>query len=296
MALTVAGCRDEPMLASRSPTQPIAGFLTGPAAAALQPDGSIALPSPPPGVLSASRATAIAQAYLERFGVLHLAYFREQSATRFEIGDLHPCRRPLLTTSVYEDNPDADEYSRRRMGPHWLIGFCLPGGRQVLLVSEAALAPDLPLPGGRFPDTTAALWDLIPMPLPPSLTQLPEPPENAIAQVATEADRRITEVPLLVQPPRGFAVTMARWRLALSDRTRVVGSVSRSESDESLLFVGWELRAGPALVLRARPSRQSVDTIVSRVNGRPVSFAFRRRPDLAAEFEAVSARPTGRVP
>lgn len=208
----VVACNEEPS----APAQPnIAAFVTGAAAAALQPDGTFKLASLPQGSITPAQARALSTAYVHDAGIfLAAAWEYDRGGRAVDYAHLVACGRTFFAKGPYETLPvSAGTALQQDYGDFFLTTLCTPAGEPEVSIGVPALDTALHVAAdgsiiGINSANFASSGVRPGIPFPPS-------PEAVVQQVAQQTGRRVIQVPELVTPPRPYLPQLAKWRIQL---------------------------------------------------------------------------------
>ena len=183
----------------------------------------------------------------------------------------------LHIRSPYEPFPPTTSFVRRQgYGSYWLAALCGAGGDPAVSVAVPAVDTEFHVDSaGNLSAIDSAR--VLSTGIPPGVV-LPPSPEAAVQEVAQSTQRRVSNVPELVAPPRPFLPQLARWRLELEAPVDVVNLVDRSQLTLSDVYFGYGdvvqrrglqvgLLCGPATFPVFDPETDTDTTIVSLVAG-----------------------------
>ena len=273
----------------------ITAFVSGAALEAVDARGRFVLRSPGRDTLSETQATALADAYLHTYGVMAVGRYRRETGVQFELAEARPCGPAYLTTSPYESVSGGSIQTQRYFGPHWLVTFCLAGNRPIVCVSVSALALELIGKDLRDPNVGIQPGDFREESIRPTMAGAPVSPELAVKTVAEMLDRRITTVPVLLQPPLPFISQLALWQVSLDRPVRVRGSRSGVDVNAQIVFFGWDLSAQSMRLHRSLEFEERSDSTIA-VHAGVTRTVGVRNADLPGSFEPVTVMRAGAAP
>lgn len=214
----LAACSDE--VASPRPLSAgdIRAAVTQEVARSLGPDGRFILPAAPREVyeqVSPEDAAEIALAWARTFGKYVRNEFERIHGKSIDFDALRAGSPAYYAAAVYEPVPaDVHPGLRNAFGPQYLVYLSDDEG-PVISVAVAAFGQArvqdgvlrLPLAGGM---------EIVPDPLPRSDGFIaPLSPEQAVSLVSRATGARVSAVPELVMPGRGYHPQHSRWRVTL---------------------------------------------------------------------------------
>ena len=216
-------------------------FVTGAAAAALQPNGRFALEAAvtaPANQVNESQAKAIASRFVLDMAPSLQRVWSEQHGSAVTTSALRPCDRALYAATPYLSIAgNASELTRRTLGPHWVVPMC-DKGQTTLVITFSALALELAV----APRPVPARWEraaIASFGFPPNAAGWMYSPELVTAHLFKETGRRIRSVPVLVMPPMPETPALVRWRIDLEGPVTVTGSISSIARERTTLFGGF---------------------------------------------------------
>ena len=180
---------------------------------------------------------------------------------------------------------------QRRIGPHWLVGFCDATGVLAVSVSLSALATDLEVTQGLkyLPDPRKG--DFLSFGVPIGSSGAPMSPEQAAQLAATETKALISEVPDLQLPPFPLAPQLAMWHLQLDRSIALRGVQSGKQYVTSEVYVGYGNQFGRASLYFGDPlpeGARALEVSAATERGPATSASLRRIDAQARALERVS--------
>lgn len=280
-SLVVSACSDEVASPRLLEAGDIRTSITPELASSLGPDGRFVLPQPPREAyaqLSPGEATEVALAWARTFGRYVRDDLERIHGRRIEFDRLRAGSPAYYAAAVFEPvEPWVAPGIRNAFGPQYLVYLVDDGGNPVLSIAVAAFGQArvengmlrLPSAGGMevVPDAVRSGQGFA----------APLSPEQAVSIASRATGARITSVPELVMPGRGYHPHFARWRVTLELPVAARVGSRASERVTREVYVGP--RGELALPAQAQPdgagafdppSQKSL-TLVRRAT-RPVSF------------------------
>ncbi|MBI2796329.1 MAG: hypothetical protein HYX65_06445 [Gemmatimonadetes bacterium] len=282
-----SGCATEARTIAPNSDASIARFLTLDVARSLGPNGRLLLREPGGDTLQAQQAMRIADAYIHTFGPPALGRYTSVTEREFSLEQVHPCGRAYLAETPYELELAPDPRIARLVGPHWIVQLCLDGSVPLISVSLSALASEALLAVSSGARLNPSISDIRESPIPPRFGEVPVSPEDAVAFAGRLTNGRISQLPVLIQPRFGSQKELARWRLVLEQPIELTATSSGESVAERVIYVGWERRAGPLSLLRAKPAQREVDSVTHLVDLERRRSLVQRRVGVPLEFEVV---------
>ncbi|CAA9299210.1 MAG: hypothetical protein AVDCRST_MAG89-336 [uncultured Gemmatimonadetes bacterium] len=276
----LAGCGDE--LAAPQPLSPgnFRTAVTQEVAARLGAGDRFVLPDPPRepyAQVSAEAAAEIAVAWSRTFGQYVRGEFERIHGKPIDFQSLRVGAPAYYANAAYEPvAADVHPGIRNGIGPQYLV-YLVDDEGPVISIAVAAFGQSR-VEGGRLILPSAGGMEVVPNPLPRDAGFFaPLSPEQAAALANRATGMRVSAVPELVMPGRGFHPQHARWRVSLE---RPVAARVGSRAGDHLtreVYVGLRgtmslpAQAQPAESSEFDPSTQRHYRVVRRA-GRPVSF------------------------
>ena len=208
----VVDCSD---LVSATHPPNITAFVVGAAAAALEPDGTFRLADPPAGMVAPSQARALAAAYIRDVGIFFVASWElDHGGGRIDYIHLSPCGRTFFANSPYAAVASSTGLSiRQRFSSSLLTTFCSSSGDPEVSVGVPVIDTTLRIDAdGHIVNLGQA--NFFSGGVPPGVA-LPQVPEEVVENVAKQTNRRVAQVPELIEPPFPYAPQLAKWRIEL---------------------------------------------------------------------------------
>jgi hypothetical protein len=246
------------------PAEPLAQYLTGPAANQLQGDGTLRVANVQTATrrrqIDENRAREIATAFIAtHLRGLRQSLERDRGAS-IDVQNVVVCPRAFYAESPFEELPDeVPRVYHQLYGPWWLTSLCAPGGEPVVSLGISAYATDLSISDGklRYPDVAGGEFRWVGI-RPGEANLLPVPPESAVRRGGSVASRRIASIPRLVLRASGYP-QLAQWQLTLDSETdvRVLQAASSARTKE--VFVGAEATSPPSTRIAAPQQPDAIE-------------------------------------
>lgn len=257
-------------------------FVVGKAAESLDANGFFVLGVPASGIVTPERAAQLAIANVRMFGPTDRPYLERQFGAAIDFAALAADPRVYYAESPYEQELPSEFHPafRKVIGPYYLVSLGL-GGEPVLSVAVSAYNTDVDIVNGllRFPVRHGADFRVQGVSVSGG-TSVPVSPEHAVRIVAELSDARVSAVPELILPGRGFVPQYARWRIQLERPVTLRGEQTGRAYVGSELYVG--LRGQVSVAAEAQPPGSLIsDPDIRR------SVTVARRANLPLEFEPV---------
>lgn len=315
--LAAAACSDSKVtgvpMAVPGPTR-LSAAVTGAAAAAVDAEGRLVLPSPARGSqypeLDQAGATSLARAWVRDYAGGHTTFLSETRGAPVKARELAPCGRPLYARSALTAPPaTVAPPFRRRFGSWWLVTLCGAGGEPQVSLAVSAWATEVSVEGGhvRFPFVAGSEFFAIGIPR-GHVGEFPAAPEVAVTLASEQSGGKVTAVPELVAPaPDDGPPQRARWMVQLDRQARWRGANGVSVASERVGIARAGLR-GPAAAVVLVPAASQPDDVLMAwaevptpgetgrgfdARARHYTGRLARRTDTPITFERVDA-PEGR--
>lgn len=255
----------------------LAGVVTGAAAAALQSDGTFKLGGLPAGFVTPSQARSLSAAYILDVGPFFAPAWEGEHRGAIDYAHLLPCGRTYAAVSPYEALPSsAGTALQQWFGGYLLTTFCGSGGEPEVSIGVPAIdtalrvGSDGVISGLNTANFTSAG-------VAPGVS-FPLSPEAVVEAVAKQTNRRVTQVPQLVVPPRPYPPQLAKWRIELEtpaafqergDTTRVALSEVYFGYGSTATWMGLQVgqRCAPTQVAVAIPGSSGDSAVVKLADG-----------------------------
>lgn len=283
----------------------MASIVTGAAASNLDESGHFRLNGPTDdSQLTQKQAEALAALWPQQFGPWIRSHLERQHGGSIDFAGLQLCSRTLYAESPLEPFDlaiAADPYgavSQRVFGSWWLTTLCDQSGTQQLSLAVSAYATDLRIDEGRIHGPTVGGEWFSPEGIPLGGGEdFILSPERAAERLATQAKRKIREVPRLLIPLRheGFP-NHPYWKLALDSPVDV--QLDRGEVvKEGHLYIGRRPTGRSntlAIAAKDQPDDLPISYPLKLIPNTPDAprpygvTRVKRKVDLPVAFQAVT--------
>ncbi|HKG93283.1 MAG TPA: hypothetical protein VKA84_15360, partial [Gemmatimonadaceae bacterium] len=235
-----AACRDERPAVASPESKVNQEWVTGAAAAALNPNGQFVLPPPETGPepeLSEGQAVTLATAFIRFHGPWLRGAWEADHGAPVDLAALSRCGRTYYAATPYEPVPEGTSESLRLYyGSQWLVTFCAPSGVPQVSVSVSALATDLRVEKDHIAPQPLGFF-AVGIPLKYS-TIIPITPEAAVKLAAQATGRRVSAIPQLIMAAHPSSPQVAKWRVVLDLPVQARGTHSARALTTREFYVG----------------------------------------------------------
>ena len=267
LMLSLAGCTDATAPVSGPDPVVSAAWVTGPALAALGPDGRFTLDTPALPLVSRARADTFAMATAdflrEVFGDVASEDVLAGRGGPVHLRELIPCLRRIYSSTALDYSSLVGGASRERFSAsNWLVSMCNASGTAELVVSVTDVRTALVVANGRFvaPWFNSGDFSFFPLPIATAQYGLYLSPEAAVEFVARLSGVRIHDIPVanISWSPNGTtagheAAQCITWRITTETLVLVRTSTGRTVTT-SEFFVKRELPCGGGMVTAFVPA------------------------------------------
>lgn len=296
LSVLLGGCSEHGITDATEP-QDIRPYVTGAAAANLDPEGLFTYPAPTAPstepIISAERARELAVSFALSFGPALERYWKQEHGRSFDFTSLRADPRVFYQRTAYGLFPEGFHGAFRRMyGPYYLVRLS-SGGRPRMSVAVSAYNSNVAIfPDGRLDLPLESGGDFFAHGLPVDTTRgdvmAPLTPEAAAAHVARLTGARVSEVPEFVRMVWNWGPLGGGWKITLERAVRVrtlSGGVTAEVRD---VYLGRE--GGRRLFIPAseQPTEYRTGALRSGESEEIVPVSLPILPGQPTEFEEVA--------
>lgn len=280
LSLALAACSDDVAAPRPLTAGDLRASVTAEVASGLTPDGRFVLPAQPREVyeqVTAEQATDIAVAWARTFGRFVRNEFERIHGKPIDFDALRPGSPAYYAAAAYEAVPaDVHPGLRNAFGPQYLVYLSDDEG-PVISVAVAAYN-QARVENGTLRLPSAGGMEIVPSPVRRDAGfAAPLSPEQAASVASRATGARVSSVPELVMPGRGYHPQHSRWRVTLDRAVAATAGARGGERTTREVYVG--LRGQISVPARAQPegasaydppSKRTIPLV--RRASRPVSF------------------------
>lgn len=173
---------------------------------------------------------------MRTYGRYLAGVFSADRGADVRVDDLVTCGRSFYAEPAYEQPATGASLQLKKLiGPHWLVPLC-SGSAPTVSVAVSALS-DLTVVGGRIADPITQDFFSVGVRLADASGAVT--PEEAVRLAAEASGKRVSEIPVLVMPPRPYAPQLAAWQVVLESPVQVRGARSGETRQVRELYVGY---------------------------------------------------------